>query len=488
MRRVFGAQRGGWVSAADLIQRLGGPGPRDAAGPPPPPFLVVRAERDRERRLAYRALRHRMFVEEQGLFARDDLDEHDGAAHTVVLVAVARDGSVLGGVRVHPEGEDLGLGWWRGSRLVCDKGVGAARGRVASALVASACVAAVDAGALRFDAHVQERHVRFFERLGWRPVRPLGEEPAPHVLMRWPIDRCEALAASTKAALGPLLSNLVDSGDGWGGDDGVPIPASDLVAATDAILPAMVDRDPEWAGWCGMLVTAHDLAAMGAEPVGVLDAIGAADAAHAERIVRGLRSGSEAFDLPVMGGHTTLGVSGSLGLTGIGRAQRPVASGGGERGDVLSLTADLAGGWRPGYRARQWDSTSGRSREELRTMLRAVGLAQPRAAKDVSMAGLVGTAGMLAEASGCGAEIDVAAVPRPHRVGAGDWLTCFPGFAMLTADRQGARPLPAGPAVGAPIGRLDDGAGVRLRWPDGDVTIAVAGAVTGLGRAGTARG
>ena len=39
----------------------------------------------------------------------------------------------------------------------------------------------------------------------------------------------------------------------------------------------------------------------------------------------------------------------------------------------------------------------------------------PTAAKDVSMSGLVGTAGMLAEASGCRAVLDVAAVPAPER-------------------------------------------------------------------------
>jgi putative N-acetyltransferase (TIGR04045 family) len=467
-------------TAADLVQRLGGPGPRPAG---PAPFLIVRAEPGSDRLTAYWALRRRAFVEQQELFARNDRDEHDGAAHTIVLVAVAAGGEVLGGVRLHPEGTDPGLGWWRGSRLVVGADAGAARGRVGSALVRSACVAAGDAGALRFDAHVQAEHVRFFGRLGWERVRPLGGHPVAHELMRWPVDRFEALVTATKSVLGPLLSDLLDAGDGWCGDDGVPVPGSSLVAATDAILPAMVERDPEWAGWCGMLVTAHDLSAMGAHPVGAMDTIGAGDAAHAERIVRGLRAGSQAFGLPVLGGHTTLGVPGSLGVTGLGSTDRPVPAGGGRPGDDLTLTADLDGDWRPGYRARQWDSTTGRTREELGAMLGAVARAQPHAAKDVSMAGTVGTAGMLAEASGCGVEIDVAAVPRPRDVGAGDWLTCFPGFAMLTADRRGAPPLPAGPATGAPVGRLQAQPGVRLRWPDGDVTLAVAGPVTGLGPA-----
>ena len=66
-------------------------------------------------------------------------------------------------------------------------------------------------------------------------------------------------------------------------------------------------------------------------------------------------------------------------------------------------------------------------------MTRIVAAMQPNAAKDVSMAGVVGTIGMMAEASGTGADIDVAAVPRPDNATMGAWLSCFPGFGMLTA-------------------------------------------------------
>jgi hypothetical protein len=114
-------------------------------------------------------------------------------------------------------------------------------------------------------------------------------------------------------------------------------------------------------------------------------------------------------------------------------------------------------------------------------MLGSVAAARPKAAKDVSMAGVVGTLGMLAEASGCAAVLDVAAVPRPRGANAGDWLTCFPGFAMLTADEPGTPAPPAGPAESAVCGELVTGRGVVLRWPDGDVTEAVADAVTGMG-------
>ena len=98
------------------------------------------------------------------------------------------------------------------------------------------------------------------------------------------------------------------------------------------------------------------------------------------------------------------------------------------------------------------------------------------------MAGIVGTLGMLAEACGSGAELDVSAVPRPDGAEVGRWLTCFPGYAMLTAGPSRAVPLPAGVAA-ADCGSLTDGRGVRLRWPDGVTTTALTAPVTGIGPA-----
>jgi selenophosphate synthetase-related protein len=149
----------------------------------------------------------------------------------------------------------------------------------------------------------------------------------------------------------------------------------------------------------------------------------------------------------------------------------------------VRLTADLGGGWRPGYAGRQWDSTSHRRTPELRAMHSATANARPAAAKDVSMAGIVGTLGMLAEASGCGAVLDVAAVPRPAKTTTGDWLTCFPGFAMLTTAWQDAALPQAGPAVSEDCGELVAGAGVSLRWPDGELTTVIDDRVTGMGTA-----
>ncbi|MDT4922848.1 MAG: hypothetical protein QOG01_561, partial [Pseudonocardiales bacterium] len=246
-------------------------------------------------------------------------------------------------------------------------------------------------------------------------------------------------------------------------------------------IPSMVERDPEWAGWCSVLVNVNDLTAMGAAPVGLLDAVGAPTQSLMTRIMRGVARGSQAWRVPVLGGHTQLGVPAALAVTALGRTAQPVPAGGGIAGDSLRLTADLSGRWRPGYQGRQWDSTSARSSDDLVTMAGLVNAMRARAAKDVSMAGIVGTAGMMAEASGTGAELDVSAIPRPTGAEMGSWLTCFPGFGMLTVDGS---PVPVPDGVASEVcGRLTVEQGVRLRWPDGAVTTAVATGVTGLGRA-----
>ncbi|MBW0103805.1 GNAT family N-acetyltransferase [Pseudonocardia sp. KRD-291] len=453
---------------------------------------------------AYRSLRRAVFVDEQGLFAGHagaDHDDHDDDPRALVLLAHDHDGELLGGVRLAPaDAATADLGWWCGSRLVVAPGARRRAGaRVGAALIRAACARAEAAGVLRFEADVQPANESLFRRLGWHRIRDTTAAGRPHVRMRWPVGRIQKLVDVTKAPLGALLgalgSGAPGSGapgggapgpDGFVGDDGAPVPGSDIIAACDAIVPAMVERDPEWAGWCGVLVNINDLAAMGARPVGLLDAVGARDASFAHRILTGMREAAAAYGVPILGGHTQLDVPASLSLTALGTTPHPVPAGDGRAGQRVRLTADLGGGWRPGYHGRQWDSTSSRSRAELAAMVGAIGpdaAHRPAAAKDVSMAGLAGTLGMLAEASGTGAVLDVASVPRPAGASVGDWFTCFPGFALLSADEPGAPVPDAGPAVSAECGELVPGAGVVLRWPDGETTTAVHGSVTGMGTA-----
>jgi putative N-acetyltransferase (TIGR04045 family) len=106
------------------------------------------------------AIRRKVFVEEQNLFADDDRDEHD--AHAIHYLAISR-GTIIGTVRIYPGGDGL---WWGGRLAVLKRH----RGRAGRALI-QACVDRVRReGARQFRACVQQENVAFFKTLGWSAV------------------------------------------------------------------------------------------------------------------------------------------------------------------------------------------------------------------------------------------------------------------------------------------------------------------------------
>ncbi len=170
-----------------MFEVLAGERPGTGAGwgrAAPLPHLIEPAD-DPGPLAAYRRLRTRVFVAEQGLFGHSDRDDRDDDPRTVVLVARAAGGMVIGGVRLGPAGPGPDVGWWQGGRLAVDPA--ARRGRTGADLVRAACAYAERAGVRRFDATVQPVQEGFFRRLGWRAVGPAEVAGHPHVLMQWPI-------------------------------------------------------------------------------------------------------------------------------------------------------------------------------------------------------------------------------------------------------------------------------------------------------------
>ncbi len=274
-------------STSTVFSDLGGPRRHDLSG------SVLIEQADATDRLAYNEVRHHHFVARQQLFETTDVDTTDSHPDTIVLVARTDDGNIVGGVRMHPVG-DRDDGWWIGGRLVAAPG--APRG-VGEALVRAACSRVEAEGAIRFDPRVQVDKEAFFARIGWTRSGVTSLHGVEHVLMHWPI-ALFAKVADHKAAIGRLVAELTPGGSAWVGDDGAPVPGTDVIAVNDAILPAMVERDPWWAGWCSVLVNVNDLAAMGAAPVGLLDAIGAPTESLAHRVVAGMTAACTAWNVP----------------------------------------------------------------------------------------------------------------------------------------------------------------------------------------------
>jgi putative N-acetyltransferase (TIGR04045 family) len=108
------------------------------------------------------AIRHRIFVEEQAIFAESDLDVHDRDGSAVALIGYC-DGNTAGTVRLFAL--DPADGSWQGDRLAVLapyrlRGLGAP-------LVRCAVATAAVLGGRRMSAHIQPPNVRFFQRLGW---------------------------------------------------------------------------------------------------------------------------------------------------------------------------------------------------------------------------------------------------------------------------------------------------------------------------------
>ena len=89
------------------------------------------------------------------------------------------------------------------------------------------------------------------------------------------------------------------------------------------------------------------------------------------------------------------------------------------------------------------------------------------AAKDVSMAGLIGSLAMLLECNKLGVTVDLDALPVPAGVTVEQWVTCFPCLAFLLCVPAG-REAEAGRAFGrrglaaAQVGTLDGTGELRL--------------------------
>ncbi len=276
------------------------------------------------------------------------------------------------------------------------------------------------------------------------------------------------IAAATRAL------GLSAAGAGGPGDDAAalarPEGGFDLFAA-EAFIPAFVADDPWFAGWCGVMVNLSDIAAMGGRATALTDMIWAPDAGAAAPALAGLRAASEAYGVPIVGGHTNLRAPGlSLSVAVTGRASRLISGRGARPGQLLVAAIDHRGGWRPSF--DNWfaagDATPDRLRGDLALLPELAEAGIVVAGKDISQGGIAGTALMLAECSGTGFEIDLGAIPLPDGAPLERWLRAFPSFGFLLSvdtdqvatviDRFGARGISAGA-----IGRATAGSRVEFR-------------------------
>ncbi|HXX66686.1 MAG TPA: sll0787 family AIR synthase-like protein [Polyangiaceae bacterium] len=246
-----------------------------------------------------------------------------------------------------------------------------------------------------------------------------------------------------------------------------------LLLAGEGMRAEFVAADPWFAGFCGVMTNVNDIAAMGGRPWAIVDVLFLGSGEN-ERVLQGLAAASRAFGVPVVGGHTTRVHGPSmLAVAVVGRARRLISSGDARPGHVLLAAISLSGSFRgPGGNfnaATAAPSQALRAQLSLLPELAEAGLVA--AGKDISMAGICGTALMMLEASGAGARIDLERIPAPAGVDALRWLTAFPsyGFVLAVEPRNVAAVCARFDAFGvacSPIGEVDDSRALVLSAAD----------------------
>lgn len=222
------------------------------------------------------------------------------------------------------------------------------------------------------------------------------------------------------------------------GDDCAAIPDGDgfLLFAIEGFMREFVDGDPWFAGWCGVMVNVSDIAAMGGRPIAIIDCLPASKPGAEDPVLTGLKTASEVFGVPIVGGHTNrCGGKATFSAAILGRAKRLITSFDAMPGDRIVVAIDLRGRYREPY--PNWEAATSappaqvRAALEILPQLAEAGLVA--AGKDISQAGIVGTLVMLAECSRVGATLDILKLPKPHGVPMTRWLQTFPSYGFILA-------------------------------------------------------
>jgi len=250
-----------------------------------------------------------------------------------------------------------------------------------------------------------------------------------------------------KGQIGPVAMNLLPLPSeevlATYGEDAAVIKCGReiLLMAADGIREDLVEKDPHWAGYCAVLVNINDIAAMGGFPIAMVNVLSCSDETSREQIVAGMKEACEKFRVPMVGGHLHPDTSYSavdVAILGKTDRSRLVLSSGASDGDAVMFAIDLDGRFTKDV-PYSWDTTTRKSREVIKRQLRTMNRVAPylTAGKDISNPGSLGSLGMLLEASGKGAQVDVNCIPTPPKVDMFQWLTAYQGCGFVVTVKPG---------------------------------------------------
>lgn len=264
----------------------------------------------------------------------------------------------------------------------------------------------------------------------------------------------EALADVIRAHTGLTSKNalatlplLLDTSDpiGGPGDDGalLTVGSQKAIVCGEAIHPNLVAADPFAAGVAAVVANVNDVAAMGGYPDGIVNTVVGSQRLATE-VLKGIRHACDLYGIKVLGGHFTQHLSvAAVSAFAVGTKAANDTSGSVTRveaGQMLVFACCLDGDLR--HKSTIFSTLTYQApylRDHIRLPAEVLHHDGAQAARDVSMAGAIGSLAMLLEYRQCGALVDLKLMPQPAKVELSAWLTAFPSYAFwFTAAAEDA--------------------------------------------------
>lgn len=225
------------------------------------------------------------------------------------------------------------------------------------------------------------------------------------------------------------------------GDDCAALPdghGGHQLLAIEGLVEDFIVRMPWFAGYSAVMVNVSDIYAMGGRPTAVVNALWSQGMEPGREMLEGMACAAARYGVPLVGGHSNnRSERPQLAVAILGHARKLLSSFNAQPGDDLVMAVDLRGEWQDPF--PYWNASTSappaRLRDDLEILPRLAESGLCDAAKDISMAGVLGTALMLLESSGVGARVSLDAVPRPPGVALLRWLTAFPSFGFVLSVR-----------------------------------------------------
>ncbi len=224
------------------------------------------------------------------------------------------------------------------------------------------------------------------------------------------------------------------------GDDCAAIPDGNngyLLFAAEGIISDFIENDPWFAGYCAVMVNISDICAMGGLPIALTDTLWVKSKEASEEIWAGMKAACDQYGVPIVGGHTCYRSKNScLSVSITGKAgENLLTSYHAKPSDSLLMVVDLNGAYYKEYPFFDASTTSAskKVRKNMRLLYQMAERKLSKAAKDISMGGIIGTMAMFLRTSKLGATISVDRIPKPYGVTWEKWLVSFPSFGYLIA-------------------------------------------------------